>query len=821
MGRFGRFYLDKEKDIIIDLDLEGSRMDYTLSTPNHGTGNLITNLAALCGLPISYDSAGLKVIRGTIPCYIDDENRQVWILRLKGTKTANIYADGRIERKASVPAIAKTLMSQTKDYHLDLARTLVKTYIPAECKFRTDLHTHMNANLDGDILIALGIFHHIPYPLYYIKKLGLRISARQSALLDERRAKAAARFASSDLTGKYLTRKIDDNTFIDLALLLLGDPEDAAWNISRIRASLAVMKDGQAVFTNLEKVYLYRYVFTRGTDGEPGISLDGAGSLPDPDIAGAVRRMEEDHRGRYRGNTVFMDKLLWIARGYARRGIRYAEISDTSLASPERAPEVLRQIHAVMPAVTAETGVTLRFLAAVRRTPLTIVRDRIAAEDAVRQNLKVIRAVAMDPYVAGSDIVGEEINDIRELGSVIGELADIAGSEGSFVIRIHAGENDSLRDNVLNSLLCVRRALAPGQAMPRMRIGHGLYTANLSSRKGQQLIALLKESRAVLEFQLTSNVRLNNLSVLEHHPLKQYLNAGVSCVQGTDGGALYGTDSIDEQLALAKMLSLTDGEQREMCAAERTVMAEGMAALREKAARYRALAGGEAADAFYRARIAGAGEFLTMPEGEKRFPSAEALRTRIEDLPETGIPVTVVGGSFNNDRHRSTLRAEDRAILDALLSSLDPEKVFFVVGPRLLGQEKYLAERAAERFRVYCFVPSRITAREKKRILDSGLRVRVAIEPSLMGIYKSFAYEIFKRRPSMLLAFDGNSAACNMIQEARNEKYRCLIRVSARSRTLTAKARTLEGYVRLFSSPDAAEDILRDLAALEGAPRRR
>ena len=25
---------------------------------------------------------------------------------------------------------------------------------------------------------------------------------------------------------------------------------------------LAVMKDGQAVFTNLEKVYLYRYVFT-------------------------------------------------------------------------------------------------------------------------------------------------------------------------------------------------------------------------------------------------------------------------------------------------------------------------------------------------------------------------------------------------------------------------------------------------------------------------------------------------------------------------------------------------------------------------------
>lgn len=55
-----------------------------------------------------------------------------------------------MELKASVPAISKTLMSQTKDYRPGIEITIVKTYIRSECKFRTDLHTHMNDNLPPD-----------------------------------------------------------------------------------------------------------------------------------------------------------------------------------------------------------------------------------------------------------------------------------------------------------------------------------------------------------------------------------------------------------------------------------------------------------------------------------------------------------------------------------------------------------------------------------------------------------------------------------------------------------------------------------------------
>ena len=96
MATFGHFYLDKEKDMRVDLDREGEEIRYTLRTPNHGTGNLITNLARLCRLPLEQDESGLKVIRGTLPCYIDGRNRTLCVFRLLDTKIANIYPDGTI-----------------------------------------------------------------------------------------------------------------------------------------------------------------------------------------------------------------------------------------------------------------------------------------------------------------------------------------------------------------------------------------------------------------------------------------------------------------------------------------------------------------------------------------------------------------------------------------------------------------------------------------------------------------------------------------------------------------------------------------------------
>ena len=807
---FQQFFLDREKDMAVELYMEGERLLYVIRTPNHHTGNLITNLARLCDLETSEDEKGLKVIRGEIPCYVDGDNRRMYILRLGNTKIANIFPDGRVERKASIPAISKTLMSQTKDYRLGVEKTIVKTYIRSECKFRTDLHTHMNGNLPPDALIALGITHQIRYPYYYVKKLGLHCTPDQLSRLEAEREQVEQAQQGLTLTGRHRERRIDDLTFINFADLILGNPRQAAANIEKIRNSLTIPKDGQAVFANLEKVYLYRYVFTKGVAADEPFSGINIESIPDRDVYAYAEKMRRDREDdRYRRNTLYQDLLLWIAREYQKHGIEYAEITDTSLLSRGEGPDKLRQIHEIMPAVTRETGVLLRFLAGIRRIPLTIVKDRVTPNDYLAENLRCLRAIAGDPYVAGSDIIGEEINDILELRSVIGELVQIAGEHPGFVIRIHAGENDSLRDNVANSIRCVAEALAPGQAMPPVRVGHGLYTCDLRSAKGKKLLEDMRRFNVTLEFQITSNVRLNNLSHLDRHPLRQYLRSGVRCVQGTDGGALYGTNSIDEELSLEKLLGLTLGELCAMRRAEGDILEESRRVFAQKSEAFRAACPGGDAQLFYEGKLQDARQPMReLWRGRSRVNAEERLQGQLAQLPQGMFPIVVAGGSFNSSRRRTAVRQEDRALVDALVERADPEKVFFVVGHTLMGQEGYLVRRAAGKFRVYAIVPGLITPKERARLQEAGIGVLMSIESSGMGLYKSFAYEIFKRRPSALLAFDGNSAVMNLIQEARNGRNKCHIYINPRSRGLAEKAKMLEGYVHPLQ--DAAQ-MLRDM----------
>ncbi|MBR3228592.1 MAG: hypothetical protein IKF68_08635, partial [Erysipelotrichaceae bacterium] len=281
MKYYDRLYLDKEKDIVIDFYKEKDSYYYVLRTPNHRSGNLITNLAAVCDLDISYDDNGLKVVRGKVPSFINEENERIHILKFNRKTVAVINEDGEIKARASIPAISKTLMSQTKECHLALNKTLIRTYIEEEYKFRTDVHTHMNANLHPDILIALGIHHQLRYPYYYVLKLGLKITKKQEEKLLRQRMKVAEKFSDSQLSGKYRERRINDNTFINFADLILNNIDNAAWNIERIRASLTILKDGQAVFTNLEKLYLYRYVFTKGIESAKKIKLKNIERIPD------------------------------------------------------------------------------------------------------------------------------------------------------------------------------------------------------------------------------------------------------------------------------------------------------------------------------------------------------------------------------------------------------------------------------------------------------------------------------------------------------------------------------------------------------------
>ena len=247
-----------------------------------------------------------------------------------------------------------------------------------------------------------------------------------------------------------------------------------------------------------------------------------------------------------------------------------------------------------------------------------------------------------------------------------------------------------------------------------------------------------------------------------------------------------------------------------MRGAEDAILEESLRVFREKEERFRKRFAGGDLESFYRLRQEDDRPAAAdLWHGSEKIDAEEALRDRIEPLPQGMLPVVIAGGSFNNSRHRTQLKPEDREMIDALLEGADPQKVFFAVGHSLTGQEGYLARRAAGRFRVFAIVPNRISAAERARLIASEVKVLISIESSSMGLYKSFAYEIFKRMPSVLLAFDGNSAALNLIQEARNGREPCSIFINPRSRGLSAKARMLKGYVKPLTDAATVLDELR------------
>ena len=815
MRYFGKLYLDKEKDIVVTLWMDQSVLSYTIHAINHQSDNLINNLAAISGQTTTVQE-GRTVITGQIPCYIKGDGQRVYIFRLNGTKLANIYPDGKIEVNSVIPAIAKTLMSQTKDYKFSFRETLVKSYVREEVKLSTDLHTHGNANLSADILIALAIKHQIRYPLYYIKKLQLKVSPAQQAFLDRQRQEVEASLDLTGLTGRYRERRIDDNTFINFADLILLNLSNSTDNINRIRRSLSILKESQAVFTNLEKLYLYRYVFTKGVASDYQIHLPDFRQIDDRDIRGYLKQMLEDsERPQFADLTLYEDTLLWIGREYAKRHIQYVEISDTTLVKKDAsAARMLHQIHRILPLVKQETGVDIRFLAAIRRIPLTLVKDNIASSNYLTEAIQALKVVCKDPYVVGSDFVGEEINDIGELKAVIREIVTgIAQHDPNWTIRVHAGENDSLKGNMAKAIALVESALLPGQAFPYMRIGHGLYCASLKSAQGKALLQKIKEHDVTLEFQLTSNVRLNNLIDLRTHPLRSYLNRGISCVMGTDGYGLYGTDSIDEQLALSNFLKLTDKDFLQMKAVEDAIIARQSVNFTQKLQRFVAQQGSRSVEEYYLEELGKEVSHISPVKFEiRKQPSYPVFKSKVVELPWDKYPIIIAGGSFTSSNHDQKLSPGDQQLLDALLEQLDPEKVFFVVGHKLLCHEKYIVEHN-KHFDVYAIIPSLMDPKQIRRLSDAAIRgIRISTESQEMGIYKSFNYEIFERRNCVLFAFDGNSSVANLVQEARNGKGKARIFLYPKSPMLKAKAASLEGYVTLHAP---IQDVIQKIQTLQ------
>ena len=818
------FYLDKEQDIKVNLYKKNEdELAYCIETPNHNTGNLITNLAKVCKLETRQNEHDKRVIKGILPASLNADNEEVYIFRLGGIKIANIYTNGLIEMKAKIPAITKILMAQTKDYKLSIDKTIVKSYILKKAKFRTDLHTHLNAMLTPDILIALAIKHQIRYPLYFIQKLNLKITDEQSKKLEMYRKALEKRYENSDLRGKAFERKIKDETYINFADLILNNLENAEENIRKIKNSLVLIKDGQAVFTNLDKLYIvYRYVFTKGREAEIKVKYTQKqiDSIPDVSVKEHLNKMLEDAKAgsKYENNNILKDKLLWISREYQKQGIKHVEISATDLVKKgEKGVAFLKTLHEILPLAEEETGVAIRFLAAIRRVWLS--------PDEIREALDVLKAMAKSPYVVGSDIIGEEINDIADFRELIAELVKYAVYENnSFTIQIHAGENDAFKDNVYSAIECVKTAIPEGKKCPKVRIGHGLYVENLNFEKGKKLMEDMKEMGVVLQFQLSSNVRLNNLSDLQNHPIKQYLDSGVNCVQGTDGFGIYGTDTLEEQLASQNLLGLTNEDFMKMRKVEDEILESNEKAFKEKSEAFAKLTKNKTLE---QAILEIEEENFKKSKNKKikfyfknNLEASEVLKDKVVALPENKFPVIIAGGSFNTKGRETVINESAKATLKELIYKLDNKKAYFVIGPKMEGYEKAILDLSKEmnkKFEINAIIPKLLSEEEKEKLESKDLDgVCVSTETEELGIYKSFNYEIFERRSSAVIAFDGNSPAYNLIQEAKNGKGKAKIFVNSENNNLKEKANSLNGYVIPFKYTDSIADrLLKDYPELK------
>ena len=162
------------------------------------------------------------------------------------------------------------------------------------------------------------------------------------------------------------------------------------------------------------------------------------------------------------------------------------------------------------------------------------------------------------------------------------------------------------------------------------------------------MVKELKETNTVLEFQITSNVRLNNLNALERHPLKQYLQTGVRCVQGTDGCGIYGIDTIDEQLALYNLLGISNQEFEQMRKVEDKTLREVIFELEEKYIK-------DTQNSIIKMRI------------NNKVETEKELKQKIKSLPENKVPIIIAGGSFNSIGRNTKLTSAGKKVLENLV----------------------------------------------------------------------------------------------------------------------------------------------------------
>lgn len=543
--------------------------------------------------------------------------------------------------------------SEVKPNGLPVDRGLFDGFDPTLHAPITELHTHSSAQLSGADLIALGIKHGISYPTELLtEKLGMVLTEEERSAITTGKSLL---FKPGERDGLQCEKDNQPCEVIPIASLT---PEHR----QQLQDYMRVPQDMTLAFTDFDRRY-YRFV-------NPIVKH--------PDIA--------------------KDLMLNIARAFKKNGVKYAELSTSAMLNLDSNGEASWFKAAIegIDAAKKETGVDLRFLISIPRE-YTLVKMLAECEK--------IKYAARHPYVVGWDLVGFEQKPASELAPIVAHMADWARApEGTelpadkdsgynfqedFVHRFHGGETEKKYGNVADSVSVAREFGVP------VRNAHALHEAE--NYRLDELITQLSDKPLALfgiEFCGPSNIAYSNIKRFPKAAFERWLKCCKHWFLGADGAGSIQTNPI--QLALSALASgvtvpqLAQMRQNEeafvelkqkQCERKRgafeTLYAADMPKTQETSGFHDQTAWQYANDKF----LQGLAKNI---DGIKKTAAQNVADPINPLLPEAfngKTPVLVAGASKESFENLTpTQRENAKRTVRMLVATLDPKKVYFVLG---------------------------------------------------------------------------------------------------------------------------------------------